>query len=150
MNRISHHLGRHHRACDALFAHAETAVASADWSLACVRFGAFRVELEAHFEAEEILLFPRFEAVTGLRDGPTRVMRGEHEAMREALQHIAEALARRDAGGFSGEAETLFVLMQQHNMKEESVLYPLCDQRLAAEAEQLAERIAQRIEGVNA
>ncbi|MDX5445258.1 MAG: hemerythrin domain-containing protein [Zoogloeaceae bacterium] len=148
MDRLTDRLGRHHRECDALLAEAETAVASADWSLACVRFGAFRAELEAHFEAEETVLFPRFEAVTGMTEGPTRVMRAEHASMRDAMARIADALARRDADDFSGESETLFVLMQQHNMKEESVLYPMCDARLAAEAQALGERIEHLVEGV--
>lgn len=147
MESLTTCLGRHHRECDALLADAESAVAQADWTLACVRFGAFRAELEAHFTAEETELFPRFEAVTGMRDGPTRVMRGEHAVMRESLARIAEALAGQDADEFAGEVETLFVLLQQHNVKEESVLYPMCDQRLAAEAQTLGARIRQRIEG---
>lgn len=150
MESLTTRLGRHHRECDALLADAEDAVGHGDWTLACVRFGAFRAELEAHFMAEESELFPRFEAVTGMTDGPTRVMRGEHAIMREALAGIADALARQDADEFAGEAETLFVLLQQHNLKEESVLYPMCDQRLAAEAQTLGARIRQRIEGVQA
>ncbi|TRZ68118.1 MAG: hemerythrin domain-containing protein, partial [Rhodocyclaceae bacterium] len=39
-------------------------------------------------------------------------------------------------------AETLLILMQQHNMKEENILYPMCDQALAAQVEQLSERIS--------
>ena len=71
-------------------------------------------------------------------------------AMREALASVADALARQDADDFSGESETLFVMMQQHNMKEEGVLYPMCDQRLAAEADALGERIEHMIEEVRA
>ncbi|MDX5363085.1 MAG: hemerythrin domain-containing protein [Pseudazoarcus pumilus] len=148
MESLSNRLGRHHRECDALFADAESAVARADWSLACVRFGAFRAELEGHFAAEESLLFPRFEAVTGITEGPTRVMRSEHAAMREALARVADALARQDADDFAGEGETLFILLQQHNMKEESVLYPMCDLRLGAEAATLGERMEHMVEEV--
>ena len=36
--------------------------------------------------------------------------------------------------------------MQQHNMKEEGVLYPMCDRRLANQAETLGARIKQVIE----
>jgi iron-sulfur cluster repair protein YtfE (RIC family) len=68
--------------------------------------------------------------------------------MRDVIARIADALARRDAGDVAGESETLFVLMQQHNMKEEGVLYPMCDARLAAEAQMLVERIEQLVEGV--
>lgn len=138
MTTISARLGGHHRECDALFASADNAVAQGDWAVATTAFAAFRRELEAHFEAEENVLFPRFEAVTGMTSGPTEVMRAEHAGMRESLARIADALLRRDADDFGGESETLFVMMQQHNMKEEGVLYPMCDRHLVAEVDALA------------
>jgi hypothetical protein len=36
-----------------------------------------------------------------------------------------------------GNAETLLIMMQQHNVKEENVLYPMCDQHLADQLENL-------------
>mgnify|MGYP003667140218 CR=1 FL=1 len=146
MTTISARLGRHHRECDAMFAAADNAVANGDWGAAVFAFATFRKDLEAHFAIEEDVLFARFEAVTGNASGPTHVMRVEHQAMRDALARIADALFRRDAEDFGGESETLFVLMQQHNMKEENVLYPLCDRHLADEAAALCEGFASRIE----
>lgn len=150
MDSLTDLLGHHHRECDALFAATDNAVSCADWTLAGTCFDAFRCELQAHFDAEESVLFPRFEAATGLVDGPTRVMRGEHAAMRDALIRIADALVRRHADDFGGESETLFILMQQHNMKEESMLYPMCDLRLSSEAATLKARIEHLIEEARA
>ena len=135
MNPLSERMSGHHRDCDALFAEADNAAARGDWPAAGTAFEGFREAMEAHFVAEESVIFPRFEEVTGMRDGPTEVMRGEHADMREAFVHMAEALACRDREGYAGESETLLVLMQQHNMKEESVLYPMCDRRLGVEIE---------------
>ena len=42
---------------------------------------------------------------------------------------------------YAGEAETLLIMMQQHNVKEEHVLYPMCDQRLSIEADALVSHI---------
>ena len=42
---------------------------------------------------------------------------------------------------YLGVAETLLIMMQQHNMKEENVLYPMCDQHLAAEMAQVVQRL---------
>ena len=47
------------------------------------------------------------------------------------------ARAAQDADAYSGEAETLLIMMQQHNMKEENMLYPMCDQRLTDQTEAL-------------
>ena len=54
--------------------------------------------------------------------GPTRMMRMEHEQMRQLFSELAEALENRDKDGYLGLSETLMILMQQHNMKEEQVL----------------------------
>ena len=65
-----------------------------------------------------------------MRMGPTQVMRNEHAQMRELIGASRAALEARDAEDYSGYAETLLIMMQQHNMKEENVLYPMCDQQL--------------------
>lgn len=51
-------------------------------------------------------------------------MRGEHDQMRELLVAAKFALDARDEDDYSGTAETLLIMMQQHNMKEENILYP--------------------------
>jgi hemerythrin-like domain-containing protein len=82
-------------------------------------------------------LFPAFEAASGMAGGPTQVMRHEHAQMRDLLEQMRGALARRAADTFAGAAETLLILMQQHNMKEENILYPMCNNSLASQAEGL-------------
>jgi hemerythrin-like domain-containing protein len=73
--------------------------------------------------------------------GPTQVMRGEHRQMRELLAAAEVSLGARDADDYSGYAETLLIMAQQHNMKEENVLYPMCDQHLSAELPAILERL---------
>ena len=85
-------LEHHHRECDDLFATLEDAVSKADWARARLNFALFRDQLEAHFRAEEEVLFPHFESATGMTDGPTSVMRAEHESMRTVLARMADAL----------------------------------------------------------
>ena len=133
MNDITLLMTRDHRACDESFARAETAASRSQWSEAAIELVKFSAELERHFNTEESILFPRFEAVTGTTHGPTAAMRGEHVEMRSALGRLRDAVEVQDKDDYAGEAETLLILMQQHNMKEENILYPLCDERLAAE-----------------
>lgn len=132
----------HHKHCDELFAAAESSVAAADWAQAASLFGEFAAALENHFHTEETVLFPAFETATGMSGGPTQVMRYEHAQMRDLCAQMAEALAARSAEGFSGAAETLLILMQQHNMKEENILYPMCDRALDRTGSALAPAIA--------
>lgn len=129
-----------HRRCDDFFAEAEQAIGKKNLPAARAAFGHFRNALVAHFDCEEKTLFPTFEAKTGMRMGPTQVMRMEHEQMRAMMNAAAAALAGGDREGFLGQVDSLLITMQQHNMKEENVLYPMCDQHLAA-APALLERL---------
>ncbi len=132
----------HHHHCDDLFVAAEDAVARGDWTDAAAAYGRFESQMLAHFEAEESLLFPAFEAATGMSDGPTRMMRQEHDQMRALHAQQAKASAAPDGETYAGVAETLLMLIQQHNMKEENILYPMCDQALGAGAEQVGNELS--------
>ena len=65
----------------------------------------------------------------------------EHEQMRAMMNTAAAALAGGDREGFLGQVDSLLITMQQHNMKEENVLYPMCDQHLAASADDLIDQL---------
>jgi len=135
MSRLTATLAEHHKHCDEDFAAAEDTARAGDWDRCGAAFDRFRREIEGHFAAEEEILFPGFERRTGSVAGPTRVMRMEHAQMRSLLDQMAATVAARDAVGFSGNAETLLIMMQQHNLKEENILYPMCDQALAGDVE---------------
>ena len=136
-------LFQHHKHCDETFADAEDACEKGDWTAGAKAFDVFRSQLETHFASEEDLLFPAFEAATGMTSGPTAVMRGEHGQMRDLLEQMRSAIEARDEDAFGGAAETLLILMQQHNMKEENILYPMCDNALGSSdvGASLAERL---------
>ena len=139
-------LPEHHQHCDDLFVAAEQAMQGGDWSTAASACERFSRQMKAHFAAEEEMLFPAFEAATGNSSGPTRVMRMEHDQMRPLLEQLEQACTARDDDAFSGAAETLLILMQQHNMKEENILYPMCDQALGPEAERIGAQISATLE----
>jgi hemerythrin-like domain-containing protein len=130
-----------HRHCDEAFVGAEEAVARRDWESASAALREFADATERHLRREEDLLFPAFEAATGMTSGPTAVMRSEHAHMRRLLSSLEQALVARDRDEFLGAAETLLMLMQQHNAKEESILYPMADRVLHARAEALLRQI---------
>ncbi|MCK5662120.1 MAG: hemerythrin domain-containing protein [Thiotrichaceae bacterium] len=127
---INAFMANHHKECDAQFARAEDAVANGDWQQGIVLWNEFAAELEKHFSLEETILFPEFEAATGMTGGPTQMMRMEHEQMRALVAEINKAAASKEKDQFLALTETLMVTMQQHNMKEEQMLYPMIDQSL--------------------
>jgi hemerythrin-like domain-containing protein len=137
MTTITETMTSDHRRCDGLFAETETLIANGDWEPGAQGFAEFRKATEHHFAVEEDLFFPDFEQRTGQTMGPTRMMRMEHEQMRQLFSELAEALENRDKDGYLGLSETLMILMQQHNMKEEQVLYRMMDQVYGEEVNDL-------------
>jgi len=131
MTAIPEYMTKKHRECDELFTEAETAVAKNDWALALTKWQGFAEEIAEHFEQEEGTLFPAFEQATGMTAGPTQVMRMEHQQMRALVQDLDNALAAKAKDEYLGLSETLMVMMQQHNMKEEMMLYPMMAQNIA-------------------
>jgi len=130
---ISNYMKAEHRECDTLFAGAEEAIALNEWQTANDRFLEFANETLRHFKKEEEELFPAFEAQTGSSEGPTMVMRYEHEQVKGLIGKMAEALENEDRDACLSLAESMMILLQQHNMKEEQMLYAMCDNILPSE-----------------
>ncbi len=141
MAGIGEYMINHHKECDEVFARAEEAVGASDWARAKADFEAFAHQMDRHFEMEENLLFPEFENRTGHRGGPTQVMRMEHDQMRVVMHEMRAALEAKDAQQYLGLSETFLVLMQQHNYKEEGILYNMIDQVLGDQVEKLVSQL---------
>jgi iron-sulfur cluster repair protein YtfE (RIC family) len=86
-------------------------------------------EMRLHLEAEEELIFPMFEARAGIA-GPVGVMRREHRAIKAQLESVLVALDRQDAASALDQLRRLTVLLTDHYLKEERILYPKTDQVL--------------------
>ncbi|MCP4075054.1 MAG: hemerythrin domain-containing protein [Gammaproteobacteria bacterium] len=116
----------HHR-CDELFAAAEAAAQQEDWVACELDFQGFHSAMKNHFLMEEQVLFPQIEELNGQPIGPEPMMLMEHEQMRELFEQMEESVEQKDVEGYLGASETLLVFMQQHNMKEEQILYEMAD-----------------------
>ena len=146
MSEIKNCMTDDHRRCDDVFAEVEQAVTALAWDRAMTSFEKFNNVMLQHFVVEEELLFPAFELKSGMTGGPTQVMRDEHVQMRELMAAAQEALLAKDADDYSGNAETLLIMMQQHNMKEENILYPMCDDHLKAQLNTLLPQLQQKLQ----
>jgi len=138
MSSIKDYLTNDHRKCDEVFAQMEE---RANTSLADAKEIAqeFVNDMERHFQMEERVMFVEFENKTGMTQGPTAMMRQEHSQMRNLMSQLLEAIESGDKDKFFGLSETLMILLQQHNMKEEQMLYTMAQQHLNAEAPRIIE-----------
>ncbi|HEY8492702.1 MAG TPA: hemerythrin domain-containing protein [Myxococcota bacterium] len=150
-------LSADHRRLDDLLADAKQALRAGEPARAVEPFTAFREGLERHIVVEEEQLFPVFEELTGIVNGPTGVMRSEHAELRRLLAEIADGIARaaQDAAaastgagdpshGLAQPLASLTALLFAHNGKEERILYPATDR--AAEAAGRLEALVAQIE----
>ena len=144
MSTIKEYLTADHSRCDEFFASME---AKASGSLADAKgeFEEFANATERHFQMEERVMFAEFETKTGMTEGPTAMMRHEHAQMRSLVKQMGEALADGNKDKFFGLSETLMILMQQHNMKEEQMLYTMAQQHLSAESPRIVDMMESMI-----
>ena len=142
MQSITETLSADHHRCDEIFTDTEALISGGNWGEGGARFEDFRDAMEHHFAMEEEVLFPDLEQRSGQSMGPTRVMRMEHAQMRELLDDMYGCIERQARDDFLGLSETLLVIMQQHNAKEEQILYRMADQVLGDGVAELIERMA--------
>lgn len=138
---ITQYMTEEHRRCDNYYAEAEKAAMEGNWERAEEMFNKFKEKTLLHFKKEEEVLFPEFEERTGIVMGPTQVMRHEHAQARELLDRLENALKNKNKEEFLSIGESLMILIQQHNMKEEQILYPMSDQHL--ESEEMVEKLSE-------
>jgi uncharacterized protein (DUF2249 family) len=130
-----------HRRCDDIFILVETAAQAGDIDKAQKSFAEFLLGMNHHFSMEEDGFFPAFEQATGMTQGPTMVMRMEHQQMRGLFTQMQEAVDKGDSEGISRITSTLMVVMRQHNIKEEQMLYRMGGMHLSSEADALLRKV---------
>jgi len=130
-----------HRECDHFLAEAEDAVEQGDFDTALEKYIAFKNETLKHFAMEEEYLFPAFEEKTGMTQGPTQVMRMEHAQAKGLFEKMDEAYNAKDKDRIYGLGESMNILLQQHNAKEEQMLYTMIQQHLAGDNDTIVEKL---------
>jgi hemerythrin-like domain-containing protein len=142
-DRLDEYFTQDHRHCDACWADVESAVEAGGSEDIAAAWQRFERAQRLHLQREEEVLFPAFEEAAGMPPGvgPTAVMRSEHEQMRGLLEQMAGAARAGRFQELLDQGDTLLLLVQQHNQKEENVLYPMAAQTLAERWTELRERL---------
>ena len=140
---VTGYLQADHRRLDAIIPAVERLVDAGSFTEARARFGEFACGLGWHIDVEEQVLFPFFEAKTGMTRGPTTVMRVEHKDIRERIDRVLAALEARQVAPMRDALGELIGLLTAHNLKEERMLYPMTDR--AIDTIEAQERLVRRI-----
>jgi hemerythrin-like domain-containing protein len=133
--------GDHHD-CNTKWARVEALLDSGDSAALGTVWQDFDQTTRRHLAMEEEVLFPAFEAMSGMgQSGPTVVMRQEHQQIRALLDQIAVAIDAGDTEEALDLGDTLHMLIQQHNVKEENMLYPMAENVLGEEWTELRRKL---------
>lgn len=131
MKTICEYLAEEHLRCDRLFARVETCIASRDWAKAAEQFRNFEDALGRHILMEEGILFPAFANAVSNASAPIGMLRTEHQRLKAIMERLADSIQCESVRDFTLHADSYVLLIQQHNMKEEEMLYPFLDRVLA-------------------
>jgi hemerythrin-like domain-containing protein/uncharacterized protein (DUF2249 family) len=137
MDTICSYLEDDHSRCDALFVETVGCVAQRNWEPAERAFQAFERALQLHLAMEEDVIFSAFELVVSGEPAPTHGLRQEHRQMRGLLHRLSGAIEQRHVVDFFDHADTFRIVLQQHSMKEEGLLYPMADRMLSRKRAEL-------------
>jgi len=124
---VTSYLGWDHHRIGVLLRAADDAVGENRFADATRDYDRFERGLLRHLRIEEELLFPVFEARSGMVGGPTSVMRDEHRLVRRALGLMRSGVDAGDASVFRDGLRFFQSVMPDHNAKEEHILYPTLD-----------------------
>ena len=130
---INQFMTTEHRDCDNKFANLENIIDSGNFEGGKLMFDEFITHMLKHFKMEEEVMFKEFNDCEGGGCNPTGVMLMEHEQMRNLFSQMQEAINGSNKEKFLGLSENLLFIMQQHNMKEEQMMYNLADNALNSE-----------------
>lgn len=131
---VTEYLQTDHRRLDGIFERFLQEVKAGKWDEAVTDFKEFSLGLKRHIKIEEEILFPVFEEKTGMVDaGPTFVMRMEHQEIQKNLDNTLASAEAKDASGVEEATGALSLVLGDHNMKEENILYPESDSFLSDE-----------------
>ena len=131
-----------HRRCDERWAEVEAAAQAGEREVEKEKWREFQSQMLRHLRMEEEVMFPAFEQASGMTGGgPTFVMRSEHEQMRGLIVQMSAAADGGDYDELVDLGDTLLMLIQQHNQKEENMLYPMAEQALTGDWAKIHERL---------
>lgn len=142
---ISSLMTHDHRNCDLAIEEMEQFASIKDFNESLNAFTKWQDVNLAHFNIEEEYLFPETINALGMKIPPIMVMEMEHQQIKKCLTEIELALRQEDMEKFQHLIETCLIMIQQHNMKEEQILYPIIDKALYNKQDELVTLIANKL-----
>ncbi|MEC4723644.1 hemerythrin domain-containing protein [Noviherbaspirillum sp. CPCC 100848] len=122
-----------HGRCERHLEALSKSVADKDWNLAAQYCAHFSESFIGHIEEEESSFFSCLRQSVKGCDWFLDDLRMDHVRLKALLTRMLQAVHDKNAEGFYLHAESLLILMRDHSVKEEDILYPAVQRRLQNE-----------------
>ena len=130
-----------HRRCDSTWGEFEEHVASGDDAAAQGSWKAFHDQLLLHLQMAAAGVCPAFVGAWARPGGPPAVLGQVQAPLGGRGAQMAGAANGGDLQRVLDQGDTLLMLIQQHNAKEEAMLYPMTERALAGRWSEIAQKL---------
>lgn len=134
-----------HQHCDTFLESVEKYVSEKNLPLAIEALTTWKEINFKHFSIEEEILFPETIKVMQVKIPPIMVMEMEHQQIRNLFLEIEKALSEGNTEQFHRLVDTCIIMIQQHNMKEEQILYPIIDRCIPATNAEIIKNVSLKL-----
>lgn len=125
---VTARLEEEHRELNSGLGDVRRLVAAGDFESAQNEFVGFAERYLRHMAAEERVLFPIFEEVTGIKEGPTKALRCDHCKFRKLFGAVAQSIVAEPKEHSDAVLSCLVDVLASHGAGEEQLLYAACNE----------------------
>jgi hemerythrin-like domain-containing protein len=141
MNSADNWLVHEHTLYEDLLSRCLDAVQIEDWGTVDLGFHELVTHLKRHMALEEEVLYPAYESMPNVPQGPTMALREEHSNLVRLIQDLAQIIKNRS---LEHVLECLVYLEKQmikHHEKEEDIFLPMAGHILHASHDEVLRKL---------
>lgn len=133
-----------HRDCEARWVDVEELLSADDLEMAADAWQKYEASMHRHMAMEEEVLLPALETGGDTSDVDTvEAILSDHEKMRGLLEKVGKAIDYGDVEQAMELGDRLLILVQKHNDREETALYPMAEGLLEDDWDEMSETLAE-------
>jgi hemerythrin-like domain-containing protein len=141
MNSADSWLVHEHTLYEDLLSLCLDAVVKEDWGTVEQAFHELVTHLKRHMALEEEVLYPAYESMPGMPQGPTMALRDEHSDVVRLVQELARDIKTMNPEPVLECLVQLETLMVKHHEKEEEIFLPMAGHILHASHDELLRKL---------
>ncbi len=141
MNSRDNWLVHEHSFYEDLLSQCQDAAEIKDWRNVDLAFGELVTHLKRHMALEEEVLYPAYESMPHVPQGPTTVLQEEHSKIVNLIRDLVQVIKTRNPEHVLERLARLENRMIKHHEKEEDIFLPMAGYILNASHDELSRKL---------